>query len=325
MARGDQLGRQWKIIQLLISSRYGKSATEIAGEIDCHKRTVYRDLEALQTAGFPLYNEKSEGRTLWSLLDSDKHQIPVPFSLTELMALYFGRDMLRVFRNTVFYDSLESLFQKIKTTLSPPFVNYLKRIENTLQVDLKPYRRYGEYKEIINTVNQAALDKRVIDMVYFGQTRKKETRRKVAPYKIWFFDGTFYMIGHCMLRNELRTFALERIRKVETTDEIFEVPQDFDFETFMKPSFGVFLGEPETVRIRFSPEIAGHILEKIWHETQKITEEEGGSILFEARVAVTKDLVAWLLRWGSKAYVLEPESLKKEITSEIESMSEMYA
>jgi predicted DNA-binding transcriptional regulator YafY len=56
MARGDQLGRQWKIIQTLIYSRRGKSAAELASDLDCHPRTVYRDLEALQIAGFPIYS-----------------------------------------------------------------------------------------------------------------------------------------------------------------------------------------------------------------------------------------------------------------------------
>ena len=57
MARGDQLGRQWKIIQTLISSRQGKSAADLAEEMECHPRTVYRDLEALQVAGFHIHRK----------------------------------------------------------------------------------------------------------------------------------------------------------------------------------------------------------------------------------------------------------------------------
>jgi predicted DNA-binding transcriptional regulator YafY len=120
MARGDQLGRQWKIIQTLISSKLGKSAAaDLAEELECHPRTVYRDLEALQVAGFPIYNERVEGKHPWSLLDTVKHHIPIPFSIPELMALYFSSDMMKVFRGTVFYDSLEPLFHKVKTTLPP--------------------------------------------------------------------------------------------------------------------------------------------------------------------------------------------------------------
>lgn len=97
----------------------GKSAAQLSEEIDCHPRTVYRDLDALQAAGFPIYTEKVEGKSLWSLLDTVKHEIPIPFNLAELMALYFSSDMLRIFKGTVFYDSLESLFQKVRTNLPP--------------------------------------------------------------------------------------------------------------------------------------------------------------------------------------------------------------
>jgi predicted DNA-binding transcriptional regulator YafY len=62
MPRGDQLARQGKIIQTLITSRQGRSAADLAREIECHPRTLYRDLEALQAAGFPIYTEKVEGK-----------------------------------------------------------------------------------------------------------------------------------------------------------------------------------------------------------------------------------------------------------------------
>ena len=96
MARSDQLSRQWKIIQTLISSRFGRSVTELATDLQCHTRTVYRDLEALQAAGFPVYTDRTGGKNLWCLLDSAKHSIPIPFSLPELMALYFSRDMMEI-------------------------------------------------------------------------------------------------------------------------------------------------------------------------------------------------------------------------------------
>lgn len=68
MARGDQVGRQWKIIQTLISSKTGKSAADLANDLECNPRTIYRDLEALQVAGFPIYTERVDGKNLWSLV-----------------------------------------------------------------------------------------------------------------------------------------------------------------------------------------------------------------------------------------------------------------
>ena len=130
MARGDQLARQWKIIQSLISSRLGKSVSDLAEDLECHTRTVYRDLEALQAAGFPVYTNIVGGKSIWSLLDGAKHSIPIPFNLPELMALYFSRGMMGVLMDTVLYDSLESLFDKIKIILPPEYIEYLGQIKD---------------------------------------------------------------------------------------------------------------------------------------------------------------------------------------------------
>ncbi len=324
MARGDQLGRQWQIIQILVSSKMGKSAAELATDLECHPRTLYRDLEALQVAGFPIYTEKVEGKNLWSLLDTVKHQIPVPFNLTELMALYFGRDMLKVFKDTAFYDSLESLFQKVKTTLPKESIKYLKNVEQTLHLGVKPYKEYGKFKGILNRVNDAAVNRKSIEIVYYTMSRRKESRRRVDPYRIWFFNGTFYLIGLCHTRKEVRIFALDRIKMLHQTKETFEIPEDFSLEKFTGSSFGVYQGEPVYIKVWFHPDVSGYIKEKIWHESQKIHLQNDGSIIFEAEVAGTEEIRFWIMTWGSKAEVLEPESLREEILAEAEKMVSRY-
>ena len=324
MARGDQLGRQWQIIQILVSSKMGKSAAELATDLECHPRTLYRDLEALQVAGFPIYTEKVAGKNLWSLLDTVKHQIPVPFTLTELMALYFGRDMLKVFKDTAFYDSLESLFQKVKTTLPKESIKYLKNVEQTLHLGVKPYKEYGKFKGILNRVNDAAVNRKSIEMVYYTMSRRKESRRRVDPYRIWFFNGTFYLIGLCHTRNEVRIFALDRIKMLHQTKETFKIPEDFSLEKFTGSSFGVYQGEPTYMKVWFHPDVSGYIKEKIWHESQKIHIQNDGSIIFEAEVAGTEEIRFWIMTWGSKAEVLEPASLREEIRTEAEKMAGRY-
>jgi predicted DNA-binding transcriptional regulator YafY len=325
MARGDQLARQWKIFQTLVTSRYGKSVGDLTKDFDCCDRTVRRDLEALEEAGFPIYTENVGGKNLWLLIESARNPMPVPFSMPELMALYFGRDALKVLKGTVFYDSLEKLFQKIKATLPPGSKKYLKNIEQSLKVGSNPYKPYKKYKKIIEQINKAVIDSRVIDIVYYTMSRKKETRRKVEPYKLWFLDGTFYLIGHCKWIKEIRVFAVDRIKMLALTDEIFEVPDDFDIDDFMGNSFGAFRGKPEKVKVLFSADIAGYIKEKVWHKSQKLFDNPDGSVLFEADMACTKDFKGWIMRWGAKAIVLEPEKLRNEIQSEAIEMMAGYA
>jgi predicted DNA-binding transcriptional regulator YafY len=109
------------------------------------------------------------------------------------------------------------------------------------------------------------------------------------------------------------------------TKESFEVMGEFDFEEFLRPSFGVYQGKPVKVRIWwFSSEAAGYIKEKIWHDTQEIVPQKDGSIIFEAEVAGTEEIKFWVMSWGSKAEVLEPQSLREEIRLEAEGMAEKY-
>jgi len=324
MARGEQLGRQWMLLQMLITSTEGRSVSDLAKKVSCHTRTVYRDLEALQIAGFPIYTEKKNGKTVWCILDTAKKKAPIPLNLSELMALYFGRDMLNVLKNTIFYDALKSLFTKIKATLPNEYIAFLDQFEKNIKIGQHPYKRYTGFKEALNKVNLAIAANKYVDLSYFTLSRNKNTRRKVAPYNIWFYDSTFYLVGLCMKRDEIRTFAFDRIKSLELTEEIFERPDDFSVEEYMRPSFGVFHGKPTIVKIWFAPIAAGYVKEKNWHGSQIITEQKDGSVIFTAEVAGTAEIKIWVMGWGANAKVLEPESLRNEIRSEINSLIDLY-
>jgi len=323
MARGEQLGRQWIILQTLISSTTGKSVSDIADKLDCHSRTVYRDLEALQLAGFPIYDEKQNGKNVWFVLDSGK-TISMPLSLPELMALYFGRDLLNVLKNTVFHDSLKSLFNKIKTNLPEGYLIFLEQFEKNLKVGHQPYKQHAELNGVIDIIHKAIERKKCIDISYFVISRKKKTKRRVAPYNIWYSNGTFYIIGHCMMRKMMRTFACDRIKEIYLTDESFMIPDNFNIDEYIQSSFGVFHGKTTKVKIWFAPEAAEYIKEKKWHESQEILDQIDGSIIFKAEVAGIHDIKIWIMSWGAKAKVIEPESLKKGIMSEIDSLVLLY-
>jgi len=80
--RGDQLARQWRIIRAIESSPTGLTVAEIAKREETGIRAIYRDPEALQVAGFPLYNEKVENANRWAFVDTFKFKIPALLSWT---------------------------------------------------------------------------------------------------------------------------------------------------------------------------------------------------------------------------------------------------
>ena len=123
--RGDQLARQWRILRTIESKKQGATVAELSAQEDCSPRTIWRDLAAIQEAGFPLYSEMSGHKSRWGFVEGYRFQLPVPFTVTELMSLYFYRDILRIFKDTVFYESLDELFRKVQSTLPPESLSYL--------------------------------------------------------------------------------------------------------------------------------------------------------------------------------------------------------
>lgn len=324
MARGEQLSRQWKIIQSLIAARIGKSAAEIADQLECHPRTVYRDLQALQAAGFPIYTERADGKSLWRMLENARRPAPLPLTLPELMAIHCSRELMKVFAGTPFYDSLESLLHKVQATLPDESRAFLATIEDTFHFGMKPRKNYAAFKEIIQRVGDAAVRKTSIEVLYYTMSRKRESWRKLDPYRVWFFNGTFYLIGFCHLRGEVRVFVLDRIKALQETQEPFELAADFNFDQFVKASFGVFQGDPIRVKVRFSAEVAGYIQENIWHEEQTIHPQADGSVVFAAEVAGVEEIKHWIMGWGANATVLEPQPLRDAIKREVERMLQGY-
>jgi predicted DNA-binding transcriptional regulator YafY len=324
MARGDQLARQWKIIQKLLVSRMGKSVADLAAELDCHPRSVYRDLEALQAAGFPLTSQRRKGASLWGLLDTVKQHVPLPLSIAELSALYFSRDLLKAHRHRVFDEALTSLFAKIEAILPPRMLPLLDRMRTTFTIGATPYKPPSTIKAVIEQLNTAIIDRHCVAMEYYAASRRQVTRRTVAPYRIWYFNRTFYVIGHCRLRDDIRIFALNRIRQLESTGEPFAESSEIDIEGLMRSSFGVFVGERETVRIWFAADAADYVKESVWHASQRLRSRPDGSLLLEMDVAVSDEIKQWILRWGARARVLAPERLRRAIRAEAEAVAAYY-
>lgn len=323
--RGDQLARQWRILRTIESRAQGATVAELAAQEGCHPRTIWRDLAAIQEAGFPLYSEKSGQKSLWGFVEGYRFQLPVPFTVTELMSLYFYRDILRVFKDTVFYESLDELFRKVRSTLPPESLSYLRRIEQTFHIGFKPFKDYSRFKEIIKQINKAVLKLRVIEMRYYSMSSKRETTRKVAPYKVWFFNGTLYLIGWCHVHDDIRMFVLDRIKLLHVTNERFIPPHDFDLDEYMTDSFGVFHTDVEKVVIKFDASLEKYLKENIWHLSQVFKKDKEGSLFMTMEVGGLCEVMSWVLGFGRQAEVLEPEHLRKAVAEEAKAVAGRYA
>jgi predicted DNA-binding transcriptional regulator YafY len=314
--RGEQLARQWQLIQRLARSRVGVSLDDLAEESGVVLRTVYRDLDALMLAGFPVVSEKRDGRVYYRFLDSFRLG-DVPFTPDEVLALAFGEDLLRVLEGTVFHDSIRSALAKIRAGLGPELAEYLARLGETFRVLPGPHKSYAHLRETIGVLNDAVLSHRSVRIRYRTGGTGALSSRTLDPYRVWYRSGGLYVVGHDHKSDELRTFAVDRIRSIESTAQPFAIPADFDFEGYIGSSFGVIAEPATTVRILFEPRWAGYVAERTWHPSQKLTPRARGRLELTMEVGGTAELRTWILSFGDGALVLEPQALRRAVEDEL--------
>ncbi len=310
--RGDQLARQWQLIQRLARSRSGVGLEQLAEDLGCVRRTVYRDLDALMYAGFPVVSEKRDGRVYYRFVETFDLG-DVPFSTDEILALAFGADLLRPLEGTLFHDSIDSALEKIRASLGDELAGYLDRLAESFRVLPGPHKRYTEYRDTIQTLSDAVLGRTTVSMRYYTGRSGEETSRKLDPYHVWYRGGGLYVIGHDHRSEEIRTFAVDRIRRIEASDARFTPRTDFDFEAYTAASFGVVAEPAEHVVVRFSRAWATHVRERTWHASQRVRDAHDGGVVLEMDVGGSDELRSWILSFGPGAEVLEPESLREQV------------
>jgi predicted DNA-binding transcriptional regulator YafY len=189
-------------------------------------------------------------------------------------------------------------------------------MQSVFAVGIGPHKTYREHRQTIDRLTEAISKKRTVQMRYYSASRMRTTRREVDPYRLWYASGGLYLIGYCHVRKEPRMFAVERIRAVTLTDHPYQMPLGFDLEAFVQNSLTVMLGRPIAVELRFDKATAAWAKDRTWHTTQKVTPLKNGGMLMTLTVADSRELVGWVLSFGSGVRVVRPHTLSDAICSE---------
>ncbi|MBS0183464.1 MAG: transcriptional regulator [Nitrospira sp.] len=325
MLRNAQAVRQLIILKKLESSRHGLTLEQLADSFGPstprHPRTVRRDLDAIESAGYPLLTERVKGRTRWKLLEGVRHAPALRFSPTELMALALSRRLIAPLEGTALHASLVSALSKASVALPPEGLALVQQLEGTFSIGLGPHKRYKHHREIVERVAQAIADKRRIQMRYDSAARGRVTRREVDPYRLWYATGGLYLIGYCHLRKEPRMFAVERIKSVTPTESPYQIPLHFDFEAFVEDSLTVMRGPRITVELEFDKATAVWAKDRVWHPSQQLTMMKDGTMRLTLIVADSRELVGWILSFGRGVRVEKPDHVRAAVIEEAHRIS----
>jgi predicted DNA-binding transcriptional regulator YafY len=322
--RNAEVIRQWKILKRIEAGRYTTSA-DLAAEHRVTERTIRRDIEALQEAGFPLYDERSEGRKIWRLVDGYKQRLSQTFTLSELSALYFGKNLMSFLGGAPFAQDLESAFGKIQEALPVKSLPYLQRIQELFLARPDPWKDYSHKQDTIAAIIDAILHQRQARIAYFSFNSRKTKTYTLDPYRLVYFRGGLYLYARAHEYGEVRTFAVERIEKIEVMDLNFKSQEAFDATEYVKGAFGIAGGKPEPVELIFDAPMSNYIRERVWHESQEMQEKPDGSTVLRLNVSPGWELKSWIKGFLPHVRVVQPAKLREEIAKELAKAVKSFA
>ncbi len=323
MPRNAEVIRQWSILRDLEASRR-LTIDEMAARTGVTTRTIRRDLEALQSAGFPLFDETYDGKKYWTLEHrAFKRLDDTGFTLAELSALYFSRTLVECLAAAPFQKDVRSAFDKLSGALTPGMRQFLDRLPLVIQAKAEPgiHPAAARSKELSQLLD-ATLNHRRIAMRYHSFSSDREKDYLIEPYRLVFAQGALYVVAFVPEYTALRTFAVDRIRSLSLTEERFE-PGEIADDAFAH-SLGVHQGPPEHIEILFEPRIARYVKERVWHASQRLQEEPAGRVRLTLEVSNDWALRSWILGFGPLARVISPASLAVQILAELEETRGRY-
>jgi predicted DNA-binding transcriptional regulator YafY len=345
MPRNAEVIRQWTILKELEASRRS-TIDDLAELTGVTTRTIRRDLEALQSAGFPLFDEVHDGKKYWTMEPKAFRRLEdTGFTVAELSALYFSRSLVECLAATPFQDDVRRAFEKLAGALTPGMKQFLDRLPLVMQTKAEPGSQpapsdsrsrgaegaagdedLGAASQRSARVSQlldATLHHRRVNVRYHSFSSSREKDYLLEPYRLVFAQGGLYVIAHVPEYGQMRTFAVERILSLSLTAERFE-PQELAEDAFAH-SLGVNQGPPERIEIAFEPGIARYVKERVWHASQEAREQPDGSLTLVLHVCNDFALRSWILGFGPAARVVSPPALAAQIKDEADRVRALYA
>ncbi|EKP95531.1 helix-turn-helix transcriptional regulator [Thermaerobacter subterraneus] len=325
-----QLHRLVRIVDELRAKRYPNART-LAEKLEVTSRTIHRDLDVLRDDWHaPL--EFDRRRNGYYLADPG-WQPPVGAGLARLgageaLALVLSLQALEAVRAHGLEDAFRALLQRLPELLPDQVTVDLASLAHRVSFFFEPARGDPEaVGERLGALRAAIEACRVVRLRYYTASRDQETTRLVEPYHLRYYDGAWYVAGFCRWRQDVRTFAVDRIREIQVLAETFPppTPDRFSPDVYFGEAWRLQRGaERQKVVVRFHPPQARYVRGRTWHPSQESREEQDGSLVLSFRVLGTEEIMRWLLQFGAGVEVLEPASLREAMVAEVEAMARLY-
>ena len=298
MNRTDRL----MAIVLELQARDRITAEQLADIFAISKRTVYRDIQALNESGVPIVS--APGLGYW--LIEGYFLPPISFSATETTMLILGANLMQQNFDSLYKEAATSAIRKIDAVLRPELKEEVEYLSENIRFFSNPR---GEYiHEMLAILRRAIIEQKVVSFEYIkriGKDKDKPIHREVNPHSLFSLNAVWMMPAYCHLRNAMRLFRLDRIDNLEVLNTHFEREKGYQLKERREKL-------PLKVELLFKKGMARWLKETPSYYSRKYEEREDGIYLL-LEVRHIEEILQWVLAWGDSVIVLEPPQLKQAL------------
>ena len=300
-----------RLLALLTILLSGKrvSARWIAEELEVSERTVYRDVEALSEAGFPVY--ATTGRDGgFSLIDGFRMTGQL-FSTGEIQRIISALDGLS---GVCPQQELDCLKRKFTLLLKESGARGIPCPSNRVFIELTPSNRE---KSVIDLLDESISASSVLRIIYCDVSGA-ETTRDIEPAALLFFWQSWFLYAWCRLRGAFRCFRIARIQSVEQTslERIGEVANLADHPWTKEWENEQF----EDISFIIGREARGRIAE--YFDKDAIVEQDDGSFLVRGHFPTGEWVLSWIMGLPGPVSVISPPSLRERVRARAAELAE---
>lgn len=298
------------------------TAKQIAEKLEINIRTVYRYIDSLCASGVPIVSDTGQNGG-YSLLNNFI-RAPLFFSVEEqkaiLQAAIFAKEA-----GYPFSESLDKATEKLKLYSNGEQEKLLNGHLATFDV----INRVSDpkVKVTLGELEQAVVNQHSVEIVYRTSKEEQPKQRIIDPYGVLYWNNKWYTVAFCHLRNEIRSFRIERILDIKHSKKAFKRPEDFSArEFFMKSILPNQEGKAEMISLVISgraealDDLCNHWF--LGHHLEERTLNEA-TFLLDERV-VHKYVPYFILSYGKAIQVIKPETLKKTLVQITAELMEYY-
>jgi proteasome accessory factor B len=304
----DRIARLLKLLILLWQNPQGLTVEELSKNGITSKRTVYRDLQAIESElNIPIWEEGNKrGIVEGNFLP------PIAFNLEEAFNVFIASRLLqKQFR--IHNPSLNSTLTKISALIPPHLRNQIK---NSMEyVKTQPLETY-KIKNL-KLIVQAWQSQRQVKIRYQEEFSSEITEFIIEPY---FMEPilslhSIIVIAYCPSRKIIYPYNIDHIvGEVTICADTYEMPQDYNAVDSINSAWGLPVdNEIVTVKLHFKPNLSKTIMSTIWHPSQIVELQDDGSLIATFEVRKMSGFRSWVLNWGDEVEVLEPQAFRDKL------------